>query len=382
MNVSPTTAKFARGVLFVSPEPWSGHSVSKHHYAVELARRGLEVLFYGPPSPCGPMVIEPVERDGVRLRVVRAGRLAPGLRWFPAPLRRGIEALWLKKLERVAGCRVGAVWLFENSRFFDMRFSGRRLKIYHQVDLNQDFHPATAAATADICFCTSDFIRERLLPHQPQVFKIHHGTPQAQVPLSLSQEQLGRLDHSGAQAAYIGNIDMAYLDAELLARAIRAMPDVKFHLVGGYSKTGSLWHHAGGLPNAVWWGKLDSGLIPPVLARVDVLLVAYQSARWREQLSNPHKFMEYLASGRTIVATYTDEYKDKRHLLEMVDDPGEFLPALQRVLAHLDEYNSPQRQAARRAFASEHSYARQYDKILALLAAHGLSEPLQPVSSA
>lgn len=357
-------------ILLISPEPWNGHSVSKHHYAVELARRGHDVLFYGPPSPSGPMVIEPVERDGVRLRVVRAGRVAPGLRWFPARLRRGIEALWLKKLERKAGCRVGVVWLFENSRFFDLRFAGQRLKIYHQVDLNQDFHAVTAAATADICFCTSNFIRERLLPHQPLVFKIHHGTAQSQASLALSEEQQGRLDHPGAQAAYIGNLDMAYLDAELLAQAIRALPEVRFHLVGGYTQAARLWQLAGSLPNAVWWGKLRSELIPPVLARVDVLLVTYQAARWRDQLSSPHKFMEYLASGKTIVATYTDEYKDKRHLLEMVEDVKDYLPTLGRVLGNLEHYNSPTRMTERVLFAQQHTYEKQVAKIFQLVCEH------------
>lgn len=348
---------------------------------MELARRGHDVLFYGPPARLGETVIEPIYLAGVRLRVVHAGKVAPGLRFVPAFVRRYAESRWLRKLEKLAECQIGTVWLFENSRFFDLRFAGKRLKIYHQVDLNQDFHHATAAATADICFCTSDLIRERLLPHHPLVFKIHHGTPQAHAPISLTDDQQLRLDHVGAQAAYIGNLDMAYLDAELLAHAAQAFPQVRFHLVGGFSRAGLLWQRLGGLPNVVWWGKLDSGLIPAVLASVNVLLVTYQSERWQDQ-SSPHKFMEYLASGKTIVATYTDEYKDKRHLLEMVDDSDAFIPALQRVLAHLDRYNSPQRQAERRAFAAEHSYARQYEKVFDLLARHGLSEPLQPVSRA
>ena len=364
-------------ILLISPEPWSAHSVSKHHYALELVRRGYEVLFFGPPINSGPVVIEPVERDGMKLRLIHAGRLVPGLRLLPAFLRRWLERQWLKKIERLARCRIGTIWLFENSRFYDLRFAGQRLKIYHQVDLNQDFHPATAAATADICFCTSDFIRERLAPHNPRVFKIHHGTAQPQTPLSLTAAQQQNFDHAGAQAAYIGNLDMAYLDAELLTRAIRAFPQERFHLVGSYSRSGSLWQLAGELPNVVWWGKLDSCLIPSVLERADVLLVTYQADRWRDQ-SSPHKFMEYLASGKTIVATYTDEYKDKRHLLEMVDESRNFVPALERVLAHLDQYNSPQRQAERRAFAAENSYARQYEKIFLLLTAHGLSEPLKP----
>ena len=70
------------------------------------------------------------------------------------------------------------VWLFENSRFFDLAFAGERLKIYHQVDLNQNFNPKTAAATADICFCSSDRIKERILPFNALVHKIHHGLPE------------------------------------------------------------------------------------------------------------------------------------------------------------------------------------------------------------
>lgn len=359
-----------RTVLVISPEPWGGHSVSKHHYALELARRGHDVLFYGPPSPSGPMVITPVERDGVRLRVVHAGRVAPGLRWFPASLRRGIEALWLKKLERVAGCRVGAVWLFENSRFYDLRFAGPRLKIYHQVDLNQDFHPATAAASADICFCTSDFIRERLLPHQPLVFKIHHGTPQAHAPLTLSEDQQQHFDHPGAHAAYIGNLDIVYLDTQLLVNTVRSFPQVRFHMIGGYSKTGLLWQKMGHLPNVVWWGKLDSGLMPAILDRVDVLLVTYKASLYREQLASPHKFMEYLASGKTILATYTDEYKDKRNLLEMVDDNANFTNKLDKIFNHLSEYNSTDKQADRKAFANENTYKKKVDEIFELIKIH------------
>ena len=56
-----------------------------------------------------------------------------------------------------------------------MKFAGDRLKIYHQVDLNQNFHVREAAHRADICFCTTDFIKRDIIPYNDKVYKIHHG---------------------------------------------------------------------------------------------------------------------------------------------------------------------------------------------------------------
>lgn len=358
--------------MIVSPEPWGSLNVSKHHYAMKLARLGHIVFFLDPPAESlQDFALAPVFGHP-NLTVVRGPRVAAGLRFHPPLLRRWREARWLERFESTAGCHIDAIWLFENSRFFDLRFAGDRLKIYHQVDLNQDFQPAVAAATADICFCTTDFIRERLLPHNARTFKIHHGLATHVRQTELSAEQKTWFDQTGPHAVYIGNLDIAYLDAELLSEAARRFPSVRFHFVGGYSEQGALHTLTQDLPNVIWWGKVGSELIPAILQRADVQLVTYKAAEYRAQLASPHKFMEYLASGKVIVSTYTDEYKDKRHLLEMVDDSADYLAAFARVIDRLDEYNSPARQAERKAFAQEHSYERQLDRVFGLLRQHQL----------
>ena len=353
-------------ILIISPESWQAHAVSKHHYAMTLTAQGFSVLFLGPPSAGSQLAIEPAPGHP-GLFIVQAPAVGRGLRFYPGFVRRRLEAAWLRRLELAFGARVDMVWLFENSRFYDMGFASNRLKIYHQVDLNQNSHPATAARTADVCFCTSDGILARLLPHNPRTHKIHHGTAVPAQPLALSTAQNASLQSGGPNAVYIGNLDILYIDAELLAAATQAHPAVRFHFVGGYSPQGQLRKLAAHLPNVVWWGKVPSPLIPTILARADVVLCAYKAAQYAEQLASPHKFMEYLASGRTIVATYTDEYKDQRHLLEMVDDNAGYLAAFSRVVGDLDEYNSPHRQAERKAFAEAHSYSKQLDRIFSLL---------------
>lgn len=338
-----------------------------------LAARGSSVFFLNPPDDSlGAIHIQTVSNcPGVH--VVSAPRVAAGLRFYPCVLRRWMERRWLSSLERAAACKINVVWLFENSRFFDMHFAGDRLKIYHQVDLNQGFHPASAAATADICFCTTDFIKVRLLPFNSRVFKIHHGLAKhvssdaVENKVSLLAAESSKIDFEGVNVFCIGNLDMNYLDAELLVKLARRFAVVRFNFVGGFSATGHLRRLAVDLQNVVWWGKVESALIPYILERADVLLVAYKASAYKEQLASPHKLMEYLASGKTVVATYTDEYKDKQHLLEMAEDSSAYFAAFDRVIGNLAEYNSVERQAERKSFALAHTYEKQLDKILDLL---------------
>lgn len=248
-----------------------------------------------------------------------------------------------------------------------MGFAGARLKIYHQVDLNQDFHPLEAARSADVCFCTTDIIREKLLKSGARVHKIHHGTSVVSNPPSLVEAQRNLFRHDGPQAAYIGNLAMDYLDVDLLIATARAYPKVRFHFIGGYLEDTPLRVRGRGLSNIEWWGKQPSALIPSLLAEVDVVICTYQASRLRDQAS-PHKFMEYFASGKTIVATYTDEYKDKRELLCMVDSHDGYLAAFGAVLTNLGSFNSPGRMRQRQAFARLHSYGAQLDRIAACVA--------------
>ena len=360
-------------VLLISPEPWGSHHVSKHHYARALSRQGISVLFLEPPilSLRGFEII-PIKEDE-NIRLLRGPRVAPGLRFFPSQLRIQVERHWLQRIEELAKTEIAVVWLFENSRFYDLRFAADRLKIYHQVDLNQTFHPQQAASTADICFCTTELIHRQLAAHNHRVFRLHHGLAPVYAELQLAVSQQRLLAAPGVHAVYIGNLDIAYLDQTLLFRLIHSHPDVQFHLVGGYQEGTVLRQQLKGYPHVHWWGRVSSSLIPRILERVDLQLVCYQAEHHADQ-SSPHKFMEYLASGRTIVATYTAEYADHAGLLAMCEAGSNsgYLSLFQSVLNNLNEWNSPERMAARQAFAADQTYARQLQRIEAHLNAFNL----------
>jgi glycosyltransferase involved in cell wall biosynthesis len=358
-------------VLIISPDAKTAHPVSKHNFAVTLSELGHRVFFLDPPDKSLRRWVFTADGSDPRLTIVRGPRVAIGLRFALPCVRRWLEARWLARFEKEAGCTVDAVWLFENSRFYDLRFAGTRLKIYHQVDLNQNFHPATAARTADICFCTTELIRQTLLPHNERVYKIHHGLVQVQEPISLGPTRQAHFERPGPHAVYVGNLDMQFLDVDLLTTLVARYPSVHFHFIGGFSCDSGLWRNAHSFPNITWWGKVESQLIPAILERSDILLVTYLAQRWRDQAS-PHKFMEYLASGKVVVSTYTDEYKDKRDLIEMADISGDFIACFDRVVSNLTRFNSPEAARSRRQFAFDHTYRKQLARVNTYLQQHGL----------
>jgi hypothetical protein len=357
-------------VLLISPEPWDGHAVSKHHYAVTLARRGAEVYFLDPPDPQRREIsVEPTAHE--RVWRVRAPRVAPGLRFWPRSWRVAVQRRWLRNLERQIGGTFDTVWLFENSRFYDMEFAGDRLRIYHQVDLNQNFHVADAARSADICFAVTEEILIRLQSFNSKAFKIQHGVA-TYSGTALTEMESSRFRHSGINAVYIGNLDIRYIDVPLLCAVVKRHLEVTFHFVGAYRPDGELHSACRTLKNIVWWGKIESGKIPSLLEHGDINLLVYRFRAYPKQLANSHKIMEYLASGNITVATWTEEYRDNRHLLEMVERREEYVGRFSEVVNDLKHYNSAEKRRERKAYAADHSYDRQLDRILELLKRYNL----------
>lgn len=349
-------------VLIISPEPWRWQYVSKHHYAITLSKQGYGIYFLNPPSVTyNEVTILPTEYTN--LYEIEAPKVAKGLRFYPKKLRNYLERRWLEKLEKTIGQTFTTVWLFENSRFYDMAFAGDRLKIYHQVDSNQNFHIKEAASSADICFCITDFIKRDLLVYNKNVFQIDHGIRFSDHHTALSKEQQEYFTlKQGIQAAYVGNLDSLDIDRDTLVALVKAFPDVTFQFIGSYAKEGVLYQRCEAFKNIVWWGRVESALIPAILEKVDLSIVCYIV---NKNNANSHKMLEYLHSGKVTVSTYMDAYKDKRHLLEMteLDKTDQYNQLFKKVVDNLDFYNSAEKQQQRIAFAKEHSYESQLNII-------------------
>jgi hypothetical protein len=176
----------------------------------------------------------------------------------------------------------------------------------------------------------------------------------------------------------VGNLSIKYLDWKLILEAVQQNSDVGFVFIGPIGKSNlsnalkidPFLLKVQTCANAYFLGPKPAAEIPSLLLNFDILLVAYKVNEYREQLASPHKFMEYFSAGKVILTTFTDEYKNNRTLLEMVDNPLELPQRLAQIKYQLNVLNDAAHVAERLKFAEDNSYAKQLERIENLLSQH------------
>lgn len=361
-----------KNILIVSPEPWDHINVSKHHYARTLARKGNKVFFLGPPTD--NYSIDKNVYDN--LSILYYKKFLPGLSIAPRWFRQWQIRRKLQILESIAETAFDIIWSFDNSVFFDFSaISDNKIKICHIVDLNQDFQFELAASTADICIGVSQRIVTKLSSFNSNSFFINHGVeiherPQNK-PVTLPGDR-------AIKALYLGNLSIPSLDWETLLDCALDLGHIDFVFVGSnqddfdLSKNSThlhkkqLWE----LPNAHFMEAIPSEMIPHYAEAADLLLICYHEKYHKNQAVNPHKTLEYLLSGKVIVATLTEEYISHGDLIAMSHSNSEYPSLLQEVTNKLEYYNNKDVVSARKTLALANSYNKQVEKIEQLIKVH------------
>jgi hypothetical protein len=354
-----------KNILLISPEPWEHIFVSKHHYAVYLARRNNNVYFLNPPSKINS--VGRTKYEGVYS--VQYTGFPRGLRFYPQFLiRRFIRSKFID-LERLCQTRFDIVWSFDNSVFFNFSaLPDKTIAISHIVDLNQDFQTATAASTADICFCTTEVIKNRLANFNSRCYKINHGFNS----LASSHAPVVLPGRSKVKVLYAGNLAMPFIDWSVLYDSVTENPDVDFVFVGpdniDRKSRNPFKREVLKAGNVFCTGRVASEELQCYYKAADALIIAYQEPYHLDQ-ANPHKMMEYLGSGKVVVATFTSEYErlESEGLIGMSRRNKEFPARLREVLANLQFWNDASKETLRRKYALDNSYDAQLERIQRLI---------------
>ena len=177
-------------------------------------------------------------------------------------------------------------------------------------------------------------------------------------------------------------MSIRYLDLEALLRAANAHPEITLYLIG--PRTGNLgntspereapWERLISLPNVQWVGGVPSGSIPEWLAAMDLLLVAYDSGRFTVETAHPHKVMEYLQSGRPVLATFMRDMQAFNDQLIMLPCGVPVDAGIGDVLSRLPELLEPDRVQARRDSVRNLTYPAHVRRIIRYLD----SVPMRP----
>jgi len=344
-----------KSILLISPEPWAAHHVSKHHYAKTLAKEN-QVFFLNPFSSK-----KKISKINDTLKIVDWNFSLKGIRFFPPFLQAITYKKEINKIEKFCGTSFDVIWNFDPSRFFNLT-KVQAYSICHIVDFNQGFQRNTLATTSDITFVTSNFLHTELRKYNQKTFKIHHGYQLVENSknFSLPKTKLA------VKVAMIGNLTRKCIDWKSIVDIITANTDVQFYFIGAYNQ--DIFQKIN-YSNVYWLGKVDASYLPTILDHIDISLCAYKIETEEDivQHANLHKHMEYLASGKVLVSSYVDEYKNKAQLLEMVMPNEDIVERFAQIVSKLEIYNSEEKQRARKKFALAHSYKKQLEKINQLI---------------
>ncbi len=351
-----------KNILIVSPENWNHIFVSKHHYAVHLAKRSNNVFFLNPPSHR----LKSTATDYTNLFQLDYQGFWPGLRYMPRFLQKINIRSVFNRLQKMVGGKFDIIWSFDNSVFFDFdALPDQVFKICHIVDLNQNFQFVKAAKSASICLTSSTHILQKLKLSNPNSHFINHGLNIDYDDVQVKLPGTGKI-----KALYFGNLAMAYLDWEIIEQAVKSRPDVDFIFMGSNQENFDLtlnpMHQSKlkllNVKNVYFLPKVPSRELLSYMNVADLLFVAYQQKFHRDQ-ANPHKMMEYLYSGKPIVATFTEEYQQFHDLIQMSVNNTDWHKIFSDTVDKIDQLSDEQMMDKRRHIALENTYDDQLNRI-------------------
>nr|WP_255720809.1 glycosyltransferase [Acuticoccus kalidii] len=351
-----------RTIYLISPQKWCHPKVSKHHYALTLAGLGHRVYFIEPPHPENsrrPVVLD--DESGVR--VVKYRAYFPYWTKFHAPkmfdLLMRVQA---KYLIDAIGESPEIVWDFDNAcQFVDLRVFGRSLKIFHPVD--DVARRGCPGKRADMVLSTS---RRHLegVPSGAITALVGHGLSEpfaecarAVVGDPAAAGPRGRYDRP--VIGYVGNLDLHGIDWDVILQIARQLPHVTIWLIGPGERgdvdgARRAVHDAA---NVRFLGRKDANEILSLANEINLWLMAYDGYRDPNGATNPHKLLEYLATGKPIVSNRTEAHCDTGLIAMPPDLSNETIPELvSATLAELDFCDSDDMRRRRAAYALTFGY--------------------------
>lgn len=357
-------------ILMLSPQPWTGLQVSKHHYARELAMLGHDVIFANPPTGDGTIRLTPSDTanitllDHPRMPLARAKYRAKPL--FIAAARFRARAI------RKAVGAVDLLWDFDNARqFADHRPFRAPTSMLHVVDR---LDPGDAMHRyADLILGVDASIVGDIAPEGRPSHVIGHGLSPLFADAARARLATPRVRPADARVVigFIGNLAQPAMDRDRVAALVAANPDCVFRFIGPVQgETPEIRAWVGGLaaqPNVEMAGLLTGDALIAATADVDVWLLPYDVARDRNRGVNSHKLLEYFALGGEVVSSA---------IAAQADAPGIFMApsgAPEELAAKLDAAITMVRRGsdtgwrARAALALANSYRANLERIAAHL---------------
>lgn len=337
--------------------------VSKHHYAMSLAKHSNHVYFLNPPQfKLGKNKTE-INLVQDRLYVVTLSFPLPKFVKFKLrPLYDYVVKTALKKLSKHIDPEV--LWNFDNNTYFKYESIFKEcFKIFHPVDAYDFSAKNSEVKNYDICFAVSEDILKHITFSTKHF--VNHGLNQSFC--KNAELRLNKLDSNPTQtpitAGYVGNISIPYLDRKTLSITITNNPEVVFNFYGNFDKNDTFTKKLIESDNCIFHGKVKGDELYDKIVQHDVLLLCYkkQDGYFGD---NSHKLIEYLSTGKTVISSHLSTYIKSTLFAQTVDHSNaDYSQLFEDTIGNLSDLNSVKKQKERISFAMSCSYDNRVHEI-------------------
>jgi hypothetical protein len=367
-------------ILLISPQPWDGLKVSKHHYAEALADLGHRVYFVEPPSAklaLGGIQLRPADVFGVQ--VVTYGA------WFPCRVLlkfkvRGLFNLlmrWQAHLILSAiRCVPDLVWDFDNAyQFSDLRVFGAQRSILQLVDqlpagnwTDKHANHLVSVAPSILARIQDTLLSKHMIDHC--VGKQFGALAAKIIDGTANTRNIQRL-----KVGYFGNLAQVAIDWKTINVCVDEHKEIDFEFMGPLPKAGEVsTAHMQQIAvlqsakNCSFVGRLSPAEIASRANAIDIWLLCYDLSADYNDGANSHKILEYLATGSVCVSSCIQRYKDSPLMVMTSQRSNENFPQMfSNVVEGIERFNSTGTRRLRANYALTHSYSaalKKIDKIL------------------
>jgi glycosyltransferase involved in cell wall biosynthesis len=379
-------------IVCVSRQDWNTPlPTNRQQIMLRAARRGHRVLFVESGGHLGRhlwrLVTGPGRRSLARrlfgaeqaaegVTVEKAVTIAPWSQKFGLANRINsrLTGLRLRRATRgLDGPRV--LWLYDPTAFELVGRAGEELTVYDCVDdYAEQVGPdkrrhrfvaeadERAASRSQVVFATTAGLYERQVGRNPETHLVRNGA---------DFEHFARTNGTapevralpGPVLGFAGNLTAEKVDFDLLEDVARARPEWSIVLVGPPAANArERLERLATLPNVHPLGFRPYAALPDVVAGFSVGLIPYRASAYTRNCS-PLKVFEYLAAGKSVVASGVPDIAGMQPDVALAADAEDFVVAVERALGD----DRPEAVARRRALAERNTWEARTERLLGLI---------------
>jgi glycosyltransferase involved in cell wall biosynthesis len=374
-------------ILIISPQPWGIMKVAKHHYAMELAKKGANVFFLSTPtSDCrfiqkGFVHIENSEIENLKI-IEHQLFFSYKIKFKFEKIFLALMQVHINKIIKKIDKKIDIVWSFDLGNFFPFKLFKNTYNIYMPVDEPLNKNAFDSGIGANIVFSITKEIVDKYKSflNVPSFF-INHGVSDAFLNYKNTESQ-----NENINVGISGNFLRPDIDYPILLKIIDENPSIIFHCYGqtkinqtNYTTNVSneiveFIERLGIQKNVVLYGPCNQEKLIEGLNKMDAFLICYDILKDQSKGTNYHKVMEYLSTGKVIISNNITTYSTMSNLIYMNNsrNNNKELPQLfNQVMSNLTYYNKEAFISLRKQFAFNNAYSKKMDEVEYLISHSG-----------